>query len=812
MVKGTKKNFVGELLDVETAFIRRGVVASVNNTTSGDIPIISSGAGGTNVFLKKLSAGTNVNFVSSDANEIVINAVSGTVIAVPNSYYVSTFGNDSNTGTSPSDPFLTINKAITEANLVGGDKQIVILSGTFTVDNSTSLAVTAQKISIEGVSRSNVVLNATTPGNPLLSLIGSSSIRSLTISGCTSSNALETNCANGIDIQVFDVFFDNNLNGISHSQNLAGEGHLNVVDCGSSNCERLIVFSNNGKGDVVHCDVELTSTGIEELDSTSNINIFNGRFDGCDKGVILRGESVLNACIFRECNTSVYVSGTPGVHLFSIMSEDSIDWDFDASTATGGSTTVVGGYTERTKINYDPSLGHKLAGIYVDKRLNDEALKVIAELHVGTVQLPKESAFGEGDSRVEDMTIFSASNGSVSFTDRTEQMNTKNGVSAPIFEDTSGVWYVGGQYKFTGLRIDVTNKWNLGAGGTWILEYGVNANPVTAAPAPNTWSSIGRIALNGYQFPFNFSARNAMHPYQVFVEPATGPLTRRVDIFGRDNSAEQYRFLSPPYWEKTTVNGVSAYWIRVRMLTPLTTIPTIERVKLGTNRMEINPDGTREFFGTAIMYEKIYFNLSIIRTSVLGNATDTTVSLDNNLSVGFVENTFNNNQRDGFGFVAYMPSGIECSYPIQIRIQVKLTTTSGAADKILMPIYYYYSDDNSIIRETSGAGTWPDLARVAYPVEANSDAVGGVNTTYTLPNATPNTKPITLSYILNFNDFRFDTSTIQSSDLFWLSLVRIGNDPTDTYGGDVVIYGLEGRYPNAIDGISQNSLDTLFLS
>lgn len=793
-----------------------GYVESVDGTGEGTPIKFGSNVQG-DILLKGIDPGTNVNLVGSSDNKIVINAISGGVIAEPNSFFVAAeIGKDTNTGTSRADPFLTINKALTEVALAGGVNILEIMPGSYTVDNSAGALVVPENTAIYSKGGHDVtIVTASTPTNPLFTIGGGSRLSGMKLLGVTSNAVCVTNCSNDGDIHFHQIRFDLCNVGIQHSLTGGGsQGRLEVDWCEFEQCDIGVTIASSGRAQIR--DTTFTNTtqdSVRPLDDTCDVDVQSCIIrDGANYGITLRNSMSVRSTTVSGCNISYCASGANlNSLIIGCTSEFAGSYDLEAQ-ATSGVFRIVGGFLNNPagfralNPNNIPLLGY----LYQEYP-GDTTTRILGEFQVGTYFAPSESSFGGGDAHTQGMTVFSTTSGGV-FTDRTDSAIQVNGITFPAFDDVNigAALYVGGTVEFNGIKTTVTTAIDFGASATLLWEYGVNTNPVTLASEPNTWTSIGNISTNGLEYPFQLCVRNANPPYQIRVEPSSGPIARVEDLFGVVG-VDQVRFGLFRYWEPTTVNGVTKYWFRVRVASAaLTTVPVLDQIKLGTNRTEINRDGFREMFGNAREYKSLSWSISdVIRSTILGNPNNQTVSLTENVSVGVLDNLFKPGQRNGFGFNSFIPENVDTGLPIFVRVGFRLD--GGVIDgttKIRMPLYCKNLTRDGAVYFTTGLPTTGDF--VVYPNEADTDAEGGVFTSWTIPNGTPETAVQVFTYLINTSAMRFSAAAIQDVDSLWVSLIREGDNATDNYAGNVAIFTFEGMYPACQTGKYLTSISTMF--
>jgi len=348
----------------------------------------------------------------------------------------------------------------------------------------------------------------------------------------------------------------------------------------------------------------------------------------------------------------------------------------------------------------------------------DDTAMVItgAELHVGTVGNPKESAFGGGDSYSVDqawhcdianttgLTITGA-------TDVTSELSSDAGSTAGLFGGITAGKYllIGSDYSYRGLKIKMTalgdvppdnlraEAWN-GDGDFEDVQY-------MAANSDNIWS-VG--TQKGYNICTSLS--------------------------------EQWRFgfnpLDPVPNNKTTliINGVpiEKYWGRLVIETPIAEDPTVEQIKLHPDRTEINSDGTVEHFGVARDSAPIPY---VIEANADASPLSSDVEYGEGTTATGIWNKFSNTADDGFLVTIGINSGVDTSIPIAIRMDYYVDGASTGDIRFHVDSYQVSSDfiydgtavpESYIMTETVGAPNSLGKRTVIFRVSAEKLSAGDI--------------------------------------------------------------------------------------
>lgn len=304
---------------------------------------------------------------------------------------------------------------------------------------------------------------------------------------------------------------------------------------------------------------------------------------------------------------------------------------------------------------------------------DDDTIGVFGDFAVGRPLNGAELVAGQGDSTVQGMRVFSATGASsntadgTGFVDNTTAAKSKSGSTYPVFQGTAlhNVAYFGctaPQRTFPNVEFDHGGTAiNLGAGElSWEYWNG-------SAWAP-FFAGIARAVMS----------TNADFPYDSYAN----------DVFTEATGAEQLRFAVPDDWATKAVNGVTGYWIRVRVGdlaytgSAITTVPVLHRTKMGTNRSEINKDGFIEHFGDAAPLRTFWRAMPSNLNAPSGGANapaDTNVSFSSNITYRNVQSSWDTGDRAG-AMIAE-PDGLDTSRAITLIVTwLPTNTNTGNVD------------------------------------------------------------------------------------------------------------------------------------
>ena len=358
----------------------------------------------------------------------------------------------------------------------------------------------------------------------------------------------------------------------------------------------------------------------------------------------------------------------------------------------------------------------------------DEAYKIIGELHVGSEARPRESCFGGGDSHVRGMAALTNTNlEGGTWNDITTSLKDDDGSSAALFAATAvgNCFYFGGDFEFPGMKVEITTAMS---GGAVVLEYWNGSS----------WVSIPHMSSD------------ASSPYAQYAQL----------VFQRANT-EQVRFGIQDItgWATKNLNGITKYWVRFRVTTILTTIPSCDRAKLHTDRTEINSDGVVEYFGAAQPVRQLSWHRKLMEELEGFAQPDADIDIASGFSLKAKANRWQNGNKDGSGTFLHALPGLDTSRPIIYVV--------GWAP------------------EATGAGN-VELQLDVVTLNAGSVLNGALPYTHQLSEIVSG--PFSTAYALQVTEFSFEVPDLSSSGSLAINLYRdaSGGNLDDTFESDAM--------------------------
>lgn len=681
--------------------------------------------------------------------------------------------------------FTTIEAALTFANLKSPSTSnpiaIELSPGSYTESNPI---IIPEHIHVVGIGE--VVINASTTTDAIFQFGVSCSIENISVDGASGSG--------GIGFEFTGDGSDTTV--------------ANIVNCTATNCEKGFVSNSGVLNKVVSCDgcravgtssAPMTygyvatngsrmscnnsnalgdpSTGTD-LDAAFRVESDNSflRLIGCssrfaDNGILMVNGSRADAlsCRFTDCDDGVEISATgSNAELDLLGCVFSGNGTYDLNILQTSSTIELGNSIMDDDLIYFAP-GVTIQGAFANQKEGDEGLDVRGELHVGSPDNPRESVLGGGDSYTRGMLVYTY-NGST-YTDVSTAAKSASGSTFAVpGTTTNNAIYVssdlqsGGDYlKFFGIKTKVSTALVAGSGAIlseyWNGSTWVSFNTMeTYANSPYTSNANSLFLVTGdFQIRFNWQLQN---------------------LWTKND---------PPS------TGTNRYWMRFRVSSGITTAPVFEQFKLHSCRTEINSDGYVEYFGQGRPLKKLDFDQNAFAGTQQSPA-DQDLFLSDNLVLGRVENSFQNNATDEVGLSIFLPYDLDTSSPI--RLISSFTVDGGTANgtqAIKFTIYWNISSNgNSVYRSTASAPS----------------STGEQSTTFTYTVQSGDEDKMISGYV----DLTIPTAKATRSastgvgDLLWITIKRDSSDVSDTWAGDVNIINFSPFYTSWNNGLFTGQL------
>ena len=361
---------------------------------------------------------------------------------------------------------------------------------------------------------------------------------------------------------------------------------------------------------------------------------------------------------------------------------------------------------------------------------DDTTFRVATELAVGTPNIPSRAAFGEGDAYNAIMTVLTNTNTTIgTWANITTAMKSVSGSTAQIFPGvgSNNCCFFGSIVPFYGLEINIVTAEVIGAGSlAW--EYWNGA----------TWVQ-----------------------FSVMTSLAASPLTQFSNTVFQRTGIETISFQQGFVgWTPTALNGFNLYWVRARIVTPITTPPVLEYTKLIPNQMKIGQKGEVTFFGDARVGQNLPWNMGNLFTIVGAAPSSESILVSTDISLAYIDNEFTNNSVDSRGGIIRIPLGLDTSSPLSLSFDWFPLGTGG--DVELEVNYAYIKPGNTL----NGTLTQFSLANVQ---------------TAPLTNVTARTT------------FQVPVNTVVPGDMIAIRVFRDarGSNPQDTLAASIALFNTQ---------------------
>jgi len=466
-----------------------------------------------------------------------------------------------------------------------------------------------------------------------------------------------TDCSNGILL--------NNANGF-----------LNLIDCAiytpvSSTVRGIYVQAGNLTIDFLKVVLDATITTILEADGsnciitlnnllsfsaniTTALKFINGaRTSGASNNIVLAYDGVVvygnntqtrlsSLNVFNCQNDGIRVENT-GTGINTVLQSTTISGStgYNINILNPNSVSAGDGFSEIDNINIVDNA--QLWASILDTIEGDEGINIFGELKVGTSMRPAETVMGAGDSHTFEY-VYTEDSSNV-FTDVTTAARSFSG-STFQFDgvDINSSIYICNRFPITfeGIKILITTEAVMGAGSI-IIEYWNGA--WTEFNGCTSLSSPGFLKYAKEYFERNGSYHIKFNPFIIDDWIKNDPITPSI--------------------------GEDLYWVRFRIVSAITTSPTIQQIKIHTNRAEFNIDGTYESHGDGRTYKKLV--VDAVRP-LEGNMQNSSIYVDENVGVGLENNRFTTTG-DLLGISFELPEDCDTSAPLIFVWKGKFAST-----------------------------------------------------------------------------------------------------------------------------------------
>jgi hypothetical protein len=345
----------------------------------------------------------------------------------------------------------------------------------------------------------------------------------------------------------------------------------------------------------------------------------------CQADTLSQGMVTTDAC-FKGIGAGPVFSSFQCLYLgTTLMNDFSGETEFHLNIDTLDPSTI-----DYTTLTYD-----KTTLIFANRTVESErGTHIAGTLVIGDHDFPSRSYFGEGGSNTRGAAYFEFDG--VSFIDYTVDLSADNPALVTLFSDlTNSIFYIGHDFRSTTMVLKNTIAYST---GTIVIEYWDGG----------AWV-ITRCMVSNDQSPYNTYG-------ETFLQRANAIEDLRLAIT-LDQGTN---------WQKTTVNGINEFWIRLRITSTLNVSPVLDYIRLISSSTSIQEDGQVHHYGLARSRRNIVFDTNLFVGVGASKPLDQDIYVSTNVSVGRTGNRFKSNDFAGFSF--FVPSDVDTGCPVTIEI------------------------------------------------------------------------------------------------------------------------------------------------
>lgn len=668
--------------------------------------------------------------------------------------YVAKSGDDTHGDGTLNRPFLTINGAITFINAnytlsASTNAVIIVAAGEYTEDT----IVLPEFCSIWGHHYRTRVKHSTGLDD-LIQSSGSHTIRSLLLTGVTDASKylirISTTSAKRVTLQDLSLSTYEAEGAVANGVYITSTTPTTTVRMKQIDFDdvdgNLIYLDQNVKTVVRGVQIFTCPTGtFINANNNSCYSIFNVDLDAIDTGIDHKntGESELSNVNLLGATDPFNKANSGVLFLRSV----------NMNTLNAHITNYQG-----------------MSGYFIDQLTGDNSLRSIRELTVGTSDRGAESVFGEGDSYVIGMNVYTS--------DGTDTSTTEGSLTdVTAVASNKGV----GTFSFEGISADYciyvcTDVQNSAFGlPDYARIMGIKVSQTIACVEPTEKSII-------------FESWNGSAWVEGSILVTESSLFHRYsnDAFIRANSSEHIRFgrdLILLNNVKKTVASKERHWIRLRIKTAVTTAPVFDQFKISNNRTEINADGTMTFHGLSRYIQSLSFQSNTFGET--GGVTNGSLDLGGggvDLPHDNWTHSTKNNQLNGDNDAIYanaiIPEGCCTSCPVVIKIKY-VVIKAGTQDGLFKVSAYVSRAQGVPVADRTGS-----ITPIPRPASYCQDLDTGLAQIEDIPISVSTTKRL-----LTAVTGEFDIDDYYEGDIIFF---RIGLD--NAYGSRIVILGVDLEY------------------
>jgi hypothetical protein len=475
------------------------------------------------------------------------------------------------------------------------------------------------------------------------------------------------------------------------------------------------------------------------------------------------GEAQVRQAQFLNCTNGIRITGNgavvdvESVILASVTSDIVVDPGVTSGTLKGFGLRLDGGPNSINN-DYLSSADVQLVGLTLDD--GEARMAIIGELSVGLPEKGYESVFGEGDSYTDGMVVLT--------TDSTAGPTSDGGnlTDASVNAQSSS----GSTLTFQGTAANHTIlvASSRSSGGNPLKHWG--------------WKVLQATASSGGSYAFEIWDGTAWVDVSRMATHSSNFVSYADNVFLRPDSSEHIRFGLDPdtTWSLKTINGLEAYWVRVRIASAVTTLPEFEQFKLSTSRTELNSLGDVTFHGRARFKESLSFSGNVFGET--GGVATTSVSVGSGgLPTGWshpLKNSLLNTSGDAIYFQGPLPRGTDTSMPLSFEVRYQLVGTKPVSVEPSVTLSVLPLEVAGVASADPGGSPTP-VARSSGTTDTLTDNAAQTSTTSLTLTGDAQVNLVTFS--------GFDVSSYYEGDLF---LIRLELDDSGTPDQGLLVWGI----------------------
>lgn len=375
---------------------------------------------------------------------------------------------------------------------------------------------------------------------------------------------------------------------------------------------------------------------------------------------------------------------------------------------------------------------------------NDPISRVGGGFAIGAAVRPAPFFAGGGGDVTQGMTVLSDSGGG-SFVDNSDAAKSRDGSTFSVWQGTisGGIFYIGSAgFTFPAFYTDVTTAM-VGSASDVVWEF---------------WNGSVWTAVDVMEHTDDGFDARANRVFQT-----VGQHYVHVDIDAMGS------------WDTTTVNSITAYYVRARLAGAITTVPILERTQIATNRLQGSTGGFLTFFGTGqperelIVHRKLNDDLSGASPSTA------TFALSSGVTVNFTDMRYNNGADDGNVFEVRLPAGLNTAR--KLNVVIEFVPKGSGTGQVKLKILFIGPIE---VGTDMDSGTIPQVAITTADVERP-----GTNQTDAIPEIESGTADQ-----LYRATYKVDISEKTSGSTLAMAIVREDSSDPDSFSDAIEIYSV----------------------